>query len=210
MDQFCFAVSMLVSFQPSKNVKHTYDCYKYVKNVFRFVVCAFFVPPSEFLFLAHFFFARVCFACCFQFGIYVNQKSLKVCRWCGVFVTYISRKTYKLKNSPTSFSLLPFSRNDELFRKYKSMSLATLCHNHIFTANTYTYLDVCCIKEWTKSNAVQKRNWYCVLPVCQFEMKCIWEKRIETQRRMEGMEMRKRATLLKWAHIGRLNKKKLK
>lgn len=112
--------------------------------VFLFLLLAV-VARIRFLFLAHFFSVVVC-VLLLLFPIWYLRKSkitqsMSLMR--SVRYIHITRKTYKLKNSATFFFLASFlSRNDELFRKYKSMSLATLCHKHIFTANTHIHLDM--------------------------------------------------------------------
>lgn len=51
------------------------------------------------------------------------------------------------------------THNDELFIKYKSMSLATLCHKHIFTANITRCIMHGSMKEYeTESNEGRGKN----------------------------------------------------
>lgn len=69
--------------------------------------------------------------------------------------------------------------NDELFIKYKSMSMATLCHKHIFTANTSW-----CMMYEVRQKKRQRTHTHthstilsCMwFPACQFVMKIISKK----------------------------------
>lgn len=133
MDQFgcaCYALRFIST--PTNDVKHTYDCHKYVKRVC--FTCFFLsVPfhsssssPILCLFLTFFLF---CFFCVFFFFA-CSEWHLRKSK---ILHKHRTNESNTSKEEKREILILC---NDELFIKYKSMSMATLCHKHIFTANT--------------------------------------------------------------------------
>lgn len=144
MDQFvhwCSTLFCLIS--TLQRNKHTYDCHKYVKSLLApFLFCLVFTFGSLF-FPCSFCCLHFCFSVLFFFFL-----SFFFCL-CKFFfsVCCLFRTGWHLCKSKITQST-PFKRmkctqkkkwkcsccNDELFIKYKSMSMVTLCHKHISTA----------------------------------------------------------------------------